>query len=91
MQQSGFPSAQCHLDEHAAVLASLGGVLQLVNDGQIARGRHLCRALADWFPEHTQSMDAGVAKWLVKQRTGGAPLKFVRNPALATPSVGQAT
>ena len=91
MQASGFPSAQCHLAEHAAVLASVRGVLELVRQGQTAKGRDLCRALANWFPEHTQAMDMGVATWLLKQRTGGAPLTFVRNAAAATAGDGQTT
>lgn len=86
MQASAFPSADCHLAEHAAVLASLRGVLELVRKGNTERARVICRALAEWFPEHTQAMDSGVAKWLLKQRTGGAPLLFVRNAATAATS-----
>ena len=80
MLRTAFPSAQCHLDEHAAVLKSLGEVEAVVREGRLEVARAFARALAGWFPEHTQAMDMGLAKWMVKQRLGGEPL-LIRRPA----------
>jgi hemerythrin len=80
MLRTAFPSAQCHLDEHAAVLKSLGEVKAVVREGRLDVARSFARALAGWFPEHTQAMDMGLAKWMVKRRLGGEPL-VIRRPA----------
>ena len=44
-------------------------------------GRRLAAELARWFPEHTLAMDAGVAKWAVTRRAGGAPITIRRRAA----------
>ena len=80
MLRAAFPSAQCHLDEHAEVLKSFGEVDEVVREGRLDVARAFARALAGWFPEHTQAMDMGLAKWMVKQRLGGEPL-VIRRPA----------
>src|SRR4051812_37837529 len=49
MEKTGFPPRQCHVDEHAAVLRSVYQVIELVKQGDVAEGRRLAAALADWF------------------------------------------
>lgn len=73
----GYPSAQCHLDEHKAVLVSVSEVLALVKAGNVDVGRRLARELARWFPEHTEAMDRGLSAWLFRARTGGARVNFI--------------
>jgi hemerythrin len=74
MKSTGFPSAACHLDEHDAVLRSMDEVQSLVAAGERKLARALAFELTRWFPEHTDAMDRGLAKWMVKARLGGEPI-----------------
>lgn len=79
MDSTGFPAAQCHVDEHTAVLRSVHEVQEILRNGgpgQIARD--LAHALANWFPGHADYMDASLAQWLVKRSHGGAPVVLRR-------------
>jgi hemerythrin len=78
MQETSFPPLQCHADEHAAVLKSVGEVLPLVEAGNIEIARRLAAELARWFPGHADYMDSALAAWLVKQRFGGKPIVLKR-------------
>jgi hemerythrin len=78
MQESDFPPMQCHADEHAAVLKSVGEVLPLVEGGNIEIARRLAAELARWFPGHADYMDSALAHWLVKERFGGKPIVLKR-------------
>jgi hemerythrin len=77
-------NAQCHLDEHGAVLKSLAEVRAVLVADQLAapRKRELVRRLGvqllEWLPHHVQEMDAAVARWRVQQRFGGAPVQIAR-------------
>lgn len=75
----GGANAQCHLDEHAAVLQSLDQVYAMI---QTTPDMPLCRRLVAelerWLPEHVQAMDAGLATSLTQARLGGAPLVLHR-------------
>ena len=81
MASTEFPSASCHLDEHAAVLKSVAEVQAVVRAGRVPVARELAAELARWFPEHTESMDMGLAKWMVKLKLGGAPVMIRRAAA----------
>jgi hemerythrin len=74
MTSTGFPSAACHLDEHDAVLRSVNEVQSLVAAGELRVARALAFELTRWFPQHTDAMDRGLAKWMVKARLGGEPI-----------------
>jgi hemerythrin len=74
MKNTGFPSAACHLDEHDAVLRSVDEVQSLVATGELGVARALAFELTRWFPQHTDAMDRGLAKWMVKARLGGEPI-----------------
>jgi hemerythrin len=84
-------NAQCHLDEHAAVLKSLGEVREILATPAPAselptRQSMLSRLVAElvrWLPEHVQQMDAAVANFRTKERLGGAPVLIARKPAAA--------
>jgi hemerythrin len=80
MDSTEFPAAQCHADEHAAVLASVREVQALLAQGadrQVARD--LTQALVDWFPGHADYMDASLSQWMSKRSHGGAPVVLRRN------------
>ena len=76
MTSTGLPSAACHLEEHDAVLRSVQEVQSLVAAGEVGVARALALELMRWFPEHTDAMDRGLAKWVVKARLGGEPIAF---------------
>ena len=78
MRSTGFPAMQCHDDEHRAVQQSVREVIPLVEAGNVAVGRSLARALADWFPGHADYLDSALAQWMVKRRTGGVPVVIKR-------------
>jgi len=80
MDSTAFPAAQCHADEHAAVLASVRQVQALLAQGadpQVARD--LTQALVEWFPGHADYMDASLSQWMSKRSHGGAPVVLRRN------------
>ncbi len=85
MSASAFPSAQCHLDEHDKVQASVDQVLSHLRAGLAGQAlvRSLARHLADWFPGHVAHMDSALAAWLTQVAHGGAPVVVRRNAALA--------
>lgn len=82
MDRTAFPAAQCHADEHAAVLTSVHEVMALLKQGADPRlARDLADALANWFPGHADYMDAALSHWLSKTTHGGAPLVLRRKVA----------
>ncbi|WP_348683936.1 bacteriohemerythrin [Acidovorax soli] len=79
MDSTAFPAAQCHVDEHTAVLDSVHEVQEMLRQGAAGQvARDLARALADWFPGHADYMDASLAQWLVKRSHGGVPVVLRR-------------
>ena len=88
MVSTEFPAAQCHADEHAAVLKSVYEVQEMWHDaGQRGRAatvtRELAQALVGWFPGHADYMDAALSHWLAKRSHGGAPVVLRRGAAAA--------
>lgn len=83
MRQTGYGSAGCHVDEHAAVLKSVEEVRAALAQGKHHVVRSLGQALADWFPQHAQVMDLGLARWLTQRRLGGSPVLLRRREAEA--------
>jgi hemerythrin len=89
MQTTGFPAAQCHMDEHAAVLASVREVQCLLADADNGPGRFrivrdLTAALVRWFPGHADYLDAALSHWMSKRAHGGAPVVLRRGVAHTT-------
>lgn len=72
MAESAYDNARCHVDEHAAVMASVKEVRALPDGRRLEVGRRLAAELARWFPGHAQVMDSGLARHLVERRLGGA-------------------
>ncbi|MES2980204.1 MAG: hemerythrin domain-containing protein [Pseudomonadota bacterium] len=84
MQETDFPARDCHADEHAAVLQSMEVVTRRVAGGDFEAGRHLARALADWFPGHADYLDSALAHWMCQKHLGGKPVLLRRS--IATPA-----
>jgi hemerythrin len=78
MRRGAYNAGGCHVDEHAAVLKSLEEVRVALREGRPDVVRAFAQALADWFPEHARVMDLGLARWMVQQRLGGAPILIRR-------------
>ena len=80
-------NAQCHMDEHAAVLKSLDEVRQrlshhgMTEDAKSLLARRLATQLLDWLPRHVHEMDASVASHRSKLRFGGSPVAFMGRPS----------
>ncbi|MDO8768663.1 MAG: hemerythrin domain-containing protein [Burkholderiaceae bacterium] len=84
MQSTAFPGMECHVDEHAAVLASVREVEQIIQDGtRLQVARDLTKALVDWFPGHADHMDSALSHWISQKAHGGAPVVLKRNVAQA--------
>lgn len=79
MEQTQFPARECHVDEHAAVLKSVGEVQALLAQGNTEVCRRLAQELAHWFPGHADYLDSALAHWMCKQRLGGKPVVIRRN------------
>lgn len=88
MAETAFPAHECHADEHAAVLASIEGVVRRVGDGDTAAGHALARALVEWFPGHADYMDAALAHWMCQRRLGGKPVVLRRRVAASATEQG---
>jgi hemerythrin len=78
MRATDFPPRDCHIDEHAAVLASIRGVQRRLVRGDFEVARRLAHELQAWFPGHAQHLDSALAQWLCKHRLGGAPVVVQR-------------
>lgn len=79
MEQTQFPARECHIDEHAAVLKSVGEVQALLAQGNTQVCRRLAQELANWFPGHADYLDSALAAWMCKQRLGGKPVVIRRS------------
>lgn len=85
MTETDFPSMDCHVDEHAAVMNSVIEVRESLRaGGDPEEARRLAQALADWFPGHADYLDSALAQWLVKKKTNGVPLVFRRKDSMNT-------
>jgi len=79
MEDTQFPARECHINEHAAVMKSVGEVQALLAQGNTAVCRRLAQELANWFPGHADYLDSALAHWMCKQRLGGKPVVIRRD------------
>lgn len=61
MRDTGFASGNCHGVQHQVVLDVMKEAEKRARDGDLPLLRMLAVELAKWFPQHAQSMDAGLA------------------------------
>lgn len=78
MRSTGYPAIECHVAEHAAVLASGREVTIALANGNTALCRRYADELANWFPGHADYLDAPLAQWLTHKRFGAVPIVFKR-------------
>lgn len=68
MADLGFDAENCHAFQHAHVLQVLREVQRrLADEGDVATLRLLAGELAQWFPIHARSMDAGLAQTMAER------------------------
>ncbi|EIF28372.1 hemerythrin-like metal-binding domain-containing protein [Burkholderia sp. Ch1-1] len=81
MRKTNFPPRDCHIEEHAAVLKSVGEVKAAVAEGRAGAElpRDLGQHLFEWFPGHADYLDSALAAWMTKQAMGGKPVVFRRS------------
>ncbi len=81
MLATGFSADNCHAEHHAGILETMRAVEShyLDTDKQIIT--RMAEALAEWFPGHAASMDAGLAAHLLSVQFDSA------TETLADPSI----
>jgi len=61
MLATGFAPDNCHASHHATILETMNAVVEHFEQGDTEIIIRLAEALAEWFPQHAASMDAGLA------------------------------
>ncbi len=61
MLATGFAAENCHAEHHATILETMRAVESHYEAGDTEIITRLAEALAEWFPGHAASMDAGLA------------------------------
>ncbi|MEZ5645663.1 MAG: hemerythrin domain-containing protein [Burkholderiaceae bacterium] len=61
MVATGFAPDNCHASHHATILETMRAVVDHFEQGDTDIINRLAEALAEWFPQHAASMDAGLA------------------------------
>lgn len=64
MEATGFASVNCHSGQHRMVLQVLQDGVRMAAEGKLEPVRQMVRELAVWFPQHSSTMDAALAKHL---------------------------
>jgi hemerythrin len=83
MNETDFPARECHIGEHAAVMASVNEVRRLLAEGgDCEPARRLVTHLEAWFPGHADYLDSALSHWMCKLRWGGKPVVIRRNLAV---------
>ena len=86
MLATGFAADNCHASHHATILETMRAVETHVQAGDTEIIQRLAEALAEWFPGHAASMDAGLA--LHMKNTGFDPVtETLADPASLRPVV----
>lgn len=78
MAPHDFASKECHVDEHAAVLASFDEVRIALVQGRTEIAARFADRLIAWLPEHVDALDRHLAKFIFFKKTGGAPVLIRR-------------
>lgn len=81
MLATGFTADNCHAGQHRSILDTMQAVEDHFLKGDEAIIGRMADALAEWFPVHAQTMDAGLAQHLQAVRFDS------RTETLADPSL----
>ena len=64
MLATGFSADNCHASHHATILETMHAVTEHFEQGDTEIITRMAQAMAEWFPGHAVSMDAGLAQHL---------------------------
>jgi hemerythrin-like metal-binding protein len=64
MVATGFSEDNCHAGQHATILETMRAVETHYVQGDTEIISRMAEALAEWFPQHAATMDAGLAQHL---------------------------
>jgi hemerythrin-like metal-binding protein len=64
MLATGFSADNCHASHHATILETMHAVTEHFEQGDTEIITRMAQAMAEWFPGHAASMDAGLAQHL---------------------------
>jgi len=64
MLATGFTADNCHAEEHATILETMQAVVPRSEQGDTELITRMAEALAEWFPLHATSKDAGLVQHL---------------------------
>ena len=64
MLATGFTEGNCHSDQHTMVLETMQAVVKHYQSGDTDIINRMGEALGEWFGQHAQTMDAGLAQHL---------------------------
>jgi hemerythrin len=64
MLANGITAEHCHFSQHSSVLEVMKEVERRALAGETQLIGQMLEALAEWFPMHAQSMDAGLVEFL---------------------------
>ena len=80
MVSTDFPPRECHMHEHAAMLATISEVKAHLADGSgdVQLVQEFGVYLFQWFPGHADYLDSALATWMTKRALGGAPVVLRR-------------
>lgn len=90
MLEHDYPIRDCHIQEHADVLASLVEVYERLCRSDDRALTRLVDALEVWFPGHVQHLDSALAQWMVQRRCGAQPIMLRRNATVSNHPLGSA-
>jgi hemerythrin-like metal-binding protein len=87
MTACGIPADFCHFSQHNSVLEVMREVERRALLGEMALIDSMLEALVEWFPQHAQSMDAGLVSYLAEKGFDTASETFNNNTPNETTGV----
>lgn len=87
MAACGIPPDFCHFSQHNSVLEVMREVERRALLGETALIDSMLEALVEWFPQHAQSMDAGLVGYLAEKGFDTASETFNNNTPNETTGV----
>lgn len=87
MTACGIPPDFCHFSQHNSVLEVMREVERRALLGELTLIDQMLEALVEWFPQHAQSMDAGLVAYLVEKGFDTSSETFANNTPKDTAGV----
>lgn len=87
MTACGIPPDFCHFSQHNSVLEVMREVERRALLGELTLIDQMLEALVEWFPQHAQSMDAGLVGYLMEKGFDTSSETFENNTPKDTAGV----